>query len=805
MKRCRHILITLFALNACHGAFAQSGLVNGLKLYTASHPTEKVYSQFDKPYYAAGDTIYFKAYVTMGERHVPSQLSGVLHVDLINTQNKIDQSVKLQLRDGVAWGDFALPDSLPAGTYRIRAWTRWMRNDSGSFFEKKIPVGSLLNNKVFESNIAKAVHAKADIQFFPEGGELISSMENRIAFKAIGTNGMGIDVKGVISDNTGKQATTFASARLGMGYFELLPEEGKTYKAELTYADGTKDEISLPQAKDKGLTLSVNNDSLQKATVSIQANKTYFDENKGKEYTLLIYSGGIANTVTCKLDSNVINIDLIKRKLFTGITRITLFSPNNEPLCERLIFIQNYDQLNLNAKTDKETYHTRDKVSIHLNAKTRADSAATGHFSVSVTDESKVTINENDETTILSNLLLTSDLKGYIEQPIYYFNNITDQKLKELDLVMLTHGYRRFAWKQVLDSANNRPAYQPEMGLEISGIAIDLLGKPINKGTVSLISRIGGPVLSQTTDEKGNFTFGNLIFNDSARFVLNATNAKGKNNTKLTHNKDASPSVSLKIISDHLIAGQAIGGYLAKAGKQQEQLNALGLGKGRMLKEVKIKEIKENNNYRSSNLSGAGHADIVVHAEQLEKTGGFLSTRLVGQTRALIVWHPNPLGGFTPSFFMGGGTPLIILDGSPFPDLDKINPNTVETVELLVGANAAIYGSSGGDAVFVITTKQGSGLQAKDIASIGLLPITVKGFYTAREFYAPKYEHPNDYSNRKDLRSTVYWQPELKTDKDGNAIFEYYNADDTGTYKVVIEGIDEKGNIGRQVFRYEVK
>ncbi|MFB9842451.1 TonB-dependent receptor plug domain-containing protein [Mucilaginibacter ginsenosidivorans] len=804
MNRVFQIVLMFVPIFISNAISAQTGdehvkqLFEKLKTHNKIYPTEKAYLHFDKTYYAAGDTIYFKAYVTMGEKHLPSGISGVLHADLINTKAKIDQSIKLQLTNGVAWGDFALPDSLPDGTYRVRAWTNWMRNDPGSLFEKEIVIGSQVNNKVPESNTAKAVNARADLQFFPEGGELVSGIENKVAFKAIGTNGLGTYVKGIITDNTGKQVVEFASARLGMGYFTMMPEEGKTYKAELIYTDGTKDEVMLPQARDKGIALSVNNDSLQKATVSIRAGKAYFDENKGKDYTLVIYSGGIANTVDCRLDSNVITVDLIKRKLFTGVTRITLFSSANEPLCERLIFIQNYDQLNLDVATDKETYHPRDKVNIKLNAKTRADSAAKGHFSVSVVDESKVKTDENDETTILSDLLLTSDLKGYIEQPNYYFNNITGQKLKELDLVMLTHGYCRFTWKQVLDSADNKPAYQPEKGLEISGVATSVLGKPINKGTVSLISQMGGPVLSQTTDEKGNFRFSNLVFTDTVHFVLNATNANGKNNTKLVYHKDINPAVSAASASNHDNIDQPMKAYLANTEKQQEQLNALGLGKkGRMLKEVKIKGIKENNNYRSSSLMGPGHANQVVHAEELEKTGGMLSIKLAGKFRGRYGYAITSSGNFPG---------LVMLDGVRwnFP-LDYINPNAVETVELFYDANASIYGMEGAKGVLVITTKQGSGLQAKDISSTGVLPITVNGFYKAREFYAPKYEHPGNNANLKDLRSTIYWQPELKTDKEGNASFEYYNADGTGTCKVTIEGMDEKGNIGRQVFRYKVE
>ena len=146
------------------------------------------------------------------------------------------------------------------------------------------------------------------------------------------------------------------------------------------------------------------------------------------------------------------------------------------------------------------------KVTLKLNAKTRADSATMGHFSISVTDESRVPIDENSETTILTSLLLSSDLKGYIEQPNYYFSNITDKITADLDLVMLTHGYQvDFEWKQILNNTYPPIAYQPENGISISGIAKTLSGKLLDHGTVSLITRMGGPVLRQTTDDKGNF------------------------------------------------------------------------------------------------------------------------------------------------------------------------------------------------------------------------------------------------------------------------------------------------------------
>ncbi len=814
LRRFAAILLVLMAL--CHlSSFGQTDVVAKLRAYNKQHITEKAYLQFDKPYYATGDTIYFKAYVTMGERHDLSKISGVLHVDLIGIDNKANQSIKLQLVNGICWGDFALPDSLPQGTYRVRAYTRWMRNaGDDSYFEKAIPIGTLHQNKVPESSTArvKPVLAKADLQFFPEGGELTSGISTKIAFKSIGTNGMGMDAKGIITDNTNKEVATFASTHLGMGYFYLKPEEGKSYNAAITFADGTKEELPLPTISNKGISLTINNDSVDHAAVKIIANPAYFSENKGKTYSVLIYSGGIATTVSCKLDSPAITMDIIKRKLFTGITTVTLFTQNNEPIAERLIFIQNYDQLNLDISPDKGNYIAREKVSLKLNARTRADSTTIGYFSIAVTDESKVQQDENNETTILTDLLLTSDLKGTIEQPNYYFADINDQsnydKQRELDLVMLTHGYRHFSWKQVLSNDSTAMPYQPETGLSISGTAKNALGIPLKKGTVSLLSAQAKTFISQTTDNKGKFSFNNLFFTDSAKFILQATNAKGNNITQLTYEKTTFAPLPIRppLQQDNNV-NLYITAYLKNDEKQQEELNRIGIGKGKMLKEVKIRGFKENNDYPSSNLGGAGHATQVVHRADLEKVGGPLSIKLAGK------FH-GPLG----FLITAGHIPaevLIVVDGilmptirgdskAPRRDIDNINGNDVETVELLEGADASIYGMSAGIGVIVITTRQGSNSQAKDIQSVGLLPITVQGFYKAREFYSPKYD-ATITNNHPDLRSTIYWAPEVVTDKDGNASINFYNADGKGNYRVVVEGVDEKGNIGRQVYRYRVE
>lgn len=785
---------------------SQKGPAGKLEDFKKSHPTEKAYLHFDKPYYAAGDTIYFKAYVTVNERHWLTDLSGVLHVELINTQNKIDKSLLLKINDGVCWGDFALPDSLPKGEYRIRAYTNLMRNGGeAAFFSRKIPVVSPQVEKIAESGSALPVTNKPDIQLLPEGGRLVAGLKSKVAFKAIGSNGLGLDVKGTVTDSAGNVVTTFASAHLGMGAFEIQPEGGKSYKANITFASGYQNTIGLPAIQQAGVTLAVNNDSLQRVSIQIKANAEYFKQNKDKAYKVVIYSGDVVTTINNRLDCTDIKFDMGKRRLHTGVNTVTLFSPDNVPLAERLFFVQNYDQLYLNLKTDKATYNTRGKVNINLNVKNRADSAVMGHFSVSVTDESKAPVDEDDENTILSSLLLTDDLKGVVERPGYYFKDINDTTLKNLDLIMLTHGYRNFEWKEVLKGENQPLKYQPEKSLEINGVVQTRRGKALPNASVALITTGAGMVLSEQADGAGRFKFANLDFADSTRLILQAAKADGSNKTQLVY--EPLPAAGLSpVIKLNTNVNRQFNVYLQNAKAQLDDYIKYGSPRGILLRDVYIKDQKEKkDSYRSSVLGGPGHADQVVHMDDI-KTGGLLTDKLNGILRGVqFIYERGRVHATTMD-----GAPLIVVDGvvEPFTppfDINSLAPDDVETVEVLKYTSASMYGVNGGHGVLVFTTRISKSVDKNDIPSYGILPITPRGYYVARTFYSPQYTANESGFKRRDLRATIYWNPELSIDKAGNASMNFYNADDPGSYRVVVEGIDENGNIGRQVYRYTVR
>ena len=811
MKKNFIFTCTLF-IACCFGAHGQDttgtgrSIISKLIAFLSTHNSEKAYLQFDKPYYVAGDTIYFKAYITQGEQHQLSNLSGVLHADLITPDNKIARSINLQLLNGLAWGDFFLPDSLPRGNYRVRAYTQLMRNGGeDGFFERVITVGSAETQKIAESMPAgsRVSEKKADVQFLPEGGSLVGGIKSKIAFKAIGADGRGTDVSGVVLDNENKKVCEFTSAHLGMGFFYLQPQDGKSYTANVTYADGSKDTFKLPVAVASGLVLSVDNESLSKFTVTIAADNNCFAQNKGKDYTLLVYSGGVGTSVTCKLDSNLIVLDVAKHRLHTGVATVTLFSPGGEPIAERLLFIQNYDQLKISVNSDKTIYHTRDKVSLAFNIKARADSAAMGHFSVSVVDESKVAANENKENTILTDLLLTSDLKGSVEQPNYYFTNINDETSRNLDLVMLTNGYRRFEWKPLLNNAYPGLTYQPEQSLAIAGTAKTMGGRPLVKGTVSLIALFPpGPVLSEVTDDKGNFRFGKLMFADTGRFMLQAINAKGSDNTQLTYIADQPAPVAPLPYPQTIQpdTGKEIKAYLDNNLKKREQLYTQGRITGKMLREVKVNGTRIE---KSETANRYGFVDYTIWGEDVNY--GSLSDRLTGRL-PLVVFKRESSGKAVAQKLITvspNKPPMrIVVDGMemrPDFDINSISTALVEKVEAIT--NPVTYDMET-EGVISITLKHG--LSANEIPSRGVLPVRAIGFYVAREFYSPKYENP-DAAKSADFRTTIYWNPEIVTDKSGSATVNYYNADAPGSYRVIIEGIDSNGNLGRQVYHYQIK
>ena len=810
MKKKFALLLSLMLFGGV-GIYAQdlTTLAATATQYTAEHPLEKAYLQLDKPYYAAGDTIYFKGYVTLGPEHKLSALSGVLHAELIGPGGKLVRREQLQMVAGTAWGDFVLADSLKAGTYRLRAYTGWMRNEGeDSFFEQDIAVGGIVHEKQPGSGAPKGTAAlhnskynQPDVQFLPEGGNLVTGVRSRVAVKCVNAGGLGQDISGTIEDDTGNVVAELTTRHLGMGVFALMPQSGKSYKARINIPGEESFTAALPKAVEEGYTLSINNREQDSIFIKIATNEKTLAADKDKHLYLIAQNGGkICYTAETKLEMMTYVAGVAKSRFPTGIVRFTLFSSNGEPLNERLAFIDKNDRLKLELKTEKPGYAAREHVKLTLIANDKEDKAVQGSFSVSVTDETKVPADTIEENNILSNLLLTSELKGTVEQPAYYFRNKDEKAAADLDNLLLTQGYRHFEWKKVLSNDQASVKYPAEKTLTISG-TVKKNGKPLPNAKVTLFNKDAGAFMLDTlSDSKGRFAFKGLLFADSTRFLVQAKIEKGQENVTLELDTAGFPPFS-KTTNREVQADISV--YTENAHAFNQELQKYGINKHAVaLKEVKIEVKKTRAIPHSQNMNGSGHADEVFGPKQLEKMiCGRVVDCLVGAIPGVLF---KAAGAYN---VRRGGYMAIVIDGNylSYNDFAYLRPDEIEGIEVIMGAGfGAVYGSPMANGGFIITTKRAS-RPTSAIEAPGVITCMPPGFYKVREFYSPQYDNPKTNQRIADLRSTICWQPNVVTDKDGRASFTYFNADGKGTYRVVVEGIDANGNLGRQVFRYEVK
>ncbi|HTD41933.1 MAG TPA: TonB-dependent receptor plug domain-containing protein [Mucilaginibacter sp.] len=889
---------------------------------------EKVYLHLDKPGgYFSGDTIWYKAYTVVGQHHQLSALSGVLYIELISPKDTMITRQTLHLLSGVAWGEIPLARGLRPGNYRIRAYTNWMRNTPDYFYDQRIRIGGI------SPGLTTPVVGKSpDVQFFPEGGNLVTGVRSRIAIKSVGANGLGEDIQGSIEDNEGNVVADFATSHLGMGVFALIPQSGKTYKAKINVPGETTFTVDLPKAMDAGYTLALNNSSKDSIYIKIAVNDKVLNEQRGNTFYIIAQnSDKVYYTSRGKLEGLIYIAKVEKSRFPTGIAQFTLFSQNGEPLAERIAFIKSADTLQLHLNTDNQAYATRGKVKLDLSTTDKSAKSVPGSFSVAVINESRAGINENNENTILSTLLLTSDLKGYVEQPNYYFINIDDQKMADLDVLMLTQGYRRFELKKILNDAPTAISFQPQKSIELSGELKTPSGKPIPNGKVILAATREKFIVDTVADFSGKFKFTNLDLSDTSKIVLRGrkenngsnvmiyvkqqeyppvTNSQQKQYTDIITGIKLSPEMlkniegyQAQVKEDSLKKLHELSGVSIKAKKaaKPDKYNGYGTAlekyidmsslsnyinvdqvikdlvhtrddqawvividglelydRGALatyspseiqsikvsevggyspeyrttsahyvvietkryagtdtttLKEVKItaKKAKKGPDLsHSDNLNGPGNADQVIMGETISGCIT-LSDCLTGKVFGVTFGsdgapHSTRTGGR-----LGGSPPamVVIVDGSVLPgsSLNQINAVDIYSIEVLrSGSYLALYGSNAPGGALVITTRRGGDSNyVTSTIPAGLITYPFKGYFRAKTFYTPKYTHAKRDGEPYDLRSTIYWNPNVITDKDGKASFEYFNADTRGTYRVVVEGIDDNGNLGRQVYRYKVE
>lgn len=780
-------------------------IITAFDRYISENPQEKVYLHYDRPYYSAGETIWFKAYLTVGQYHLPSSLSQTIYVELFNSDSQIISRLKIFSSEGFASGQIHLPYSLKSGNYFLRAYTNWMRNSGEEyFFHSQFKIWNsqdLYDNSVTQEK--SELTGNFDIQFFPEGGNLVNGIFSKVAFKAIGEDGLGKVVKGKILEGE-RVVAEFESNHLGMGVFPLLPEKAKIYKARI---EGSKKDVILPTSLDSGIVMSVTNSpKVSDILIKIQAS-----ENTAI-HTINILAqtrGLVCASIKADLTKKVIFARIPKKEFPSGIAQITSIDGNGMPLAERLIFINHQDQINITVTSDKPNYESREAVKLNIETTDKMGKPIAANLSLSVFDSEQAKVDENTET-IVSNLLISSELKGYVESPGYYFNPKNLDKEEALDFLLLTQGWRKFTLVEALSSDRKNQIYRIEKGLTINGLLTDTkTNKPIENGTVSYLSLL--PIAeSRTTSTgiNGEFEFQDLIYFDSAKVTLEGKSKNGRSQGSITTVGHYSPPTLIRPIFPNFSPPSDLEkNFISKSLERKNIKRAFDFEEGEIsLNGVEVQGKKIIDQYSGPRIYGNGSIKVKVAdnpvLENLQHPLDLIKGRVAG-VQVLgggLDWKVLIQGV---SSINSGVEPLIMLDDIPITleSLNSIPVLEIESFTVWKGPDTAIFGSRGANGAIGFYTKRGN------VGAIPMKQIEISsvpaGYQVEQEFYSPKYTTEEPIQVRPDKRVTLFWAPNIQTDSTGRATVLFFNPDVKTVIEGVIEGISRTGNPGTAKFQYK--
>lgn len=828
-------------------------------------PKEKLYLHLDKPFYGAGEKIWFKGYLVNATTHQDNSQSNFIITELINRSDSIVERKKIR-RDSLGFHNaFTLPATLPAGDYYLRGYSNWMLNeDPDFFFSRNIKIGNSIDNTivssieyqqeddthytakikftsnvqaVFENTTIKYLYLENgkiknkgkkktdengwisislpdlkspaarrievefddpqytykrsfhlpvftndfDVKFFPEGGALLSIPHQNVAFKAQGADGFSKEVEGFLFNSKGDTLTNFRSEHNGMGIFTMNPVDNETYYVTVRTNDSITKRFDLPAIEPKGISIAMSH---YKQEIRYEIQKTEATEWPQKLFLLAHTRGKLAilQPINPKRTFGKMNDSLFTE----GITHFMLIDEQGNALSERLIFVPDHKPNQWQITADQPTYGKREKVSLQIAAKDNEGNPVEGTFSVSITDRKSIQPDSLADN-ILSNLLLTSDLKGYVEDPAYYFLNQDARTLRSIDYLMMTHGWRRHKMENVLRTPSLNFTNYIEKGQTISGRIMGFFGANVKKGPICVLAPKYNIIATTETDEKGQFIV-NTSFRDSTTFLVQARTKKGFAGVDILMDPPQYPVATHK--APYLNgAATFMEDYLMNT---RDQYYMEGGMRVYNLKEVTVTAKRERPSSKSIYTGG-----INTYTVEEDRLQGYGQTAFDAASRLPSVTITN---GSEIHIRNNSEPAIIVIDDIVYEDasdiLKDIQVSDMSSISLLRGADAVILGPRASGGAVVITLKDPRNLPARPAQ--GIITYTPLGYSESVEFYHPTYDTPEKKNaQRSDFRSTVYWNPELRLDAEGKATIEYYTPDSTAPEDIIIEGVDKNGKVCR--------
>ena len=756
-------------------------ILENLQRFEQEYPQQKVFLHLDREEYVAGENIWFKAYLLQANNHVPDTSSTSLNVEFHDINGKSVALQLIRMQDGLGYGQIILPDSLPEGNYKLISYSNWMKNFSESlFFERDIFVHNPIEeNFIRRSDLRQNINfneeleeKKAEIQLgiFPEGGQLVAGVDNRVAFYAADGTGSPLGVSGRVMDNTGQTLANIQTVVTGMGVFSLTPQSGQSYSIELEVPGKGSQTFSMPEAVQQAYALRVDLEG-NEVNVRVQAGFNPGALNLPGDLIIIAQSQGKAFYIQeGSLENESFSTTFFTDRLPTGITQITVFDANATPVAERLIFVNHQDQIQ--PELDVNTIRLGNENGLQVEFNLDFDQAGDEWAHLSMAVEGADQPFEKTAANILTEILIRSDLDIGVPdlQEIFPGNKYSSERI---DLVMMTHGWRRFEWKDIL--AGNFPPIQftKPRGHAISGQLNSVNAEQLSANVLLEITIVqeGREVYTTRTNERGFFSLEGLDYNGyfTAEFRLPDQNRPRGFSLRVDGTETTPRSFSMNAITQPV--------SVLKRSDDWKRVPSPDV----FAVVSKAREIARE----SKSLYGAPDQTIfmdevsVNYSNVLEVfRGKATGVSFVGNS--IVIRGEGSIGS--------SNEPLFLLDGVVVtPEvLLNMRPTELDRIEILKGPNTAIFGARGANGVIIAYSRQGSGQDP-------VFEYHLLGFATPREFFNSRI-HLN-YKRENEISHTIFWEPGIMPDEQGRFGMGFPVREQWKHTRIILQGIHSSGKL----------
>lgn len=730
--------------------------------------SEKIYIHCDRTFYLTGETLWWKAYVLNGADHQKTGVTKIAYIEILDSGNTPVLQSKIEIINGLADGGLFIPASLNSGHYRLVAYTRWMQNAPADYFYSQ---NITIVNPFRKAQKSPSASNPLSLQFFPEGGNLVMGLPNEVAALGITADGKGMAYHGSIVNHLNDTVARFRSIQFGLSSFHFTPIAGETYRA-LAKADGKWSEFSLPIIEPRGITMQVES---AQPLVSVTLHSL---REEGNVYYLVLHHRTrikLEKIVTIRSATEQFTIPY--DSLGDGVNHLTVFSASQVPVAERLLFKRG-KALSLEGAVEASKFEPRKKFTLRLKLPDGATRPAGFSMAVSKIDS----LTEFEKTPIDTYLLLTSDLKGNIESPSYYFTNPNPEKDKLLDLVMKTHGWSRFDWREFLQGKSPKRFLPEYRGHIINGRISSPDGSPAN----GVVAYLAVPAKSiriypATSNKEGNFSVELKPFYGLRKMYL-----------QTDFRKDSLFSITLQ----SAFANQHVSPILPAFSLNPRSANAL-IERSVSMQASSIYAKATPPPIDTDTTAFYGAAD---EAYRLDDYTRFPVLEEVLREYVAGIWVRKRGSNFSfqiPDKVNGRllpGEPLVLLDGVPLFSVnslmtaDATRIKQIDVVERIYYLNGVSFN---GIASFRSYEGDMAGITLNEKA----LVVDYDGLARKKEFYVPAYNSILEEESRiPDRRTLLIWKPNEEIEPSKGLDVSFFSSDLKGTFRIDIQGIDDEGH-----------